>query len=498
MTLPVGGRIGAYEILGFLGAGGMGEVYRARDAKLQRDVAIKILSGNVAADAERLKRFRREALSLAALSHPNIAHVYGLEEAVAAGDARVDALVMEVDALVMEYVDGETLADRARAALRWSAVAPLATQIVDALDASHSAGIVHRDLKPSNICVTTDGVVKVIDFGLAKPAPMNLADTATRSAVVDEGRVVGTVRYMSPEQARGGVVDKRTDIWAFGCVLFEVLSGKPAFAGATWTDTVVAIFERDPDWSLLPDHVPPGVVALIRHCLAKDPRQRLRDVADARVYLTRELEPGPPAPQRRAATVIPWILAAGLAIAMIGLAARSRGDSGPEPPQYGRATRLTSGGAMAMGPVVSPDGQWVAYMSNAGGATDLLVRYVAGGDTVNLTASSGLQLPTRLDLGGPTISPDGSMIAFDAGAKPGTPSNLFDAWVIPAPRQASRSTRPMPTEAAKRCWCRRGAACTCIGSNGRTMPRRSTLHIRRQPPTPSRRRYSKYSPREAT
>jgi eukaryotic-like serine/threonine-protein kinase len=296
-------------------------------------------------------------------------------------------------------------------------------------------GIVHRDLKPANICIAADGVVKVIDFGLARLAPP-LAEVVTRSASIDDLAIVGTCPYMSPEQTRGHLVDGRTDIWAFGCILYQLLTGKLAFPGPTWTETFVAIAEKDPDWSAIPGDVPRDVTALIRHCLVKDVRGRLRDIADARIYFERDLAPAPaaaPVGDGWWRTLLPWAIAGGLAAVLAGVAWTGRVAAPERGPEYARATRLTTGPSVALGPVISPDGQWVTYIANSGGQTDLMVRYVNGGEAVSLTRGAGLQLPVRTDIGGPAISPDGSLIAFDAGAKPGTPANLFDSWVIPAP-----------------------------------------------------------------
>ena len=282
MSLSAGTRLGSYEILSALGAGGMGEVYRARDSRLDRDVAIKILPKAFTADAQRVARFQREAKILASLNHPHIAAIYGLEEAE---DAK---------ALVMELVDGEDLAQRlARGALTLDQALPIAKQIAEALEAAHEQGIIHRDLKPGNIRLRTDGTVKVLDFGLAKVleppstpgSAMAASPTITTLGFTRTGVILGTAPYMSPEQARGSAVDKRTDIWAFGCVLYEMLTGRRAFAGATLTDTLSAIVERDPDWRALPDATPASVRRLLQRCLAKDPKRRLHDAADVRIEI---------------------------------------------------------------------------------------------------------------------------------------------------------------------------------------------------------------------
>jgi Tol biopolymer transport system component len=279
--LTPGTRLGSFQIAALVGAGGMGEVYRARDTKLDRDVAIKVIPSALAADPGRLARFEREAKVLASLSHPHIAQVFGLEEADG------------IHALVMELVEGEDLSLRiGRGPIAFNEAVIIARQIADALDAAHEKGIVHRDLKPANVMITHDGVVKVLDFGLAKPAAGEAGtDSLTHSptlvavAGTREGVLLGTAAYMSPEQARGKIVDKRTDIWAFGCLLYEMLTGRAAFAGDTLSDTIVAIIEREADWSALQPTTTPAVRRLIERCLQKDPKRRLRDIGDARVDL---------------------------------------------------------------------------------------------------------------------------------------------------------------------------------------------------------------------
>ena len=269
--LAPGSSIGPYRIESLLGVGGMGEVYRARDTTLGRDVAIKILPRHFTADPERLARFEREARVLAALNHPNIGAIYGLEAASG------------VRALVLELVEGETLAVRIqRGPAPVTDALTIARQIADALDAAHEKGIVHRDLKPANIKVTPDGVVKVLDFGLAKAAAGERQSPTVTLGSTQEGTILGTAAYMSPEQARGQAADKRTDIWAFGCVLYEMLTGRAAFPGDTVSDTIAAILERDPDWVALPATTPPLATRLLQRCLEKDPKRRLRDIADAR------------------------------------------------------------------------------------------------------------------------------------------------------------------------------------------------------------------------
>ena len=276
-------RLGSYEVLALIGTGGMGEVYRARDTKLNRDVALKLLPRVFADDPDRLARFRREARILAALNHPNIAAIYGLEEST------------DVQALVLELVDGPTLADRIeRGPIRRDEALPIARQIAEALEAAHEQGIVHRDLKPSNVKVRLDGVLKVLDFGLAKalasepgePAAIDHSQSSTHSnAATREGIILGTAAYMSPEQAKGQPVDRRADIWAFGCVLFEMLAGRPAFRGDTVTDLLAAVVRDDPDWAALPQTTPSAIQTLLVRCLKKDPRQRLQAIGDARIEI---------------------------------------------------------------------------------------------------------------------------------------------------------------------------------------------------------------------
>jgi serine/threonine protein kinase len=278
VALPTGTRLGSYEVIAQIGAGGMGEVYRATDTKLKRPVAIKILPSALAADRDRLARFQREAEVLASLNHPNIAAIYGLEESDG------------VSALVMELVDGEDLSHRiARGTIPQDEALPIVRQIADALEAAHERGIIHHDLKPANVKLRPDGVVKVLDFGLAKttePAAasspsLGPSPTITTQAMTQAGMILGTAAYMSPEQARGRVVDKRTDIWAFGCIVYEMLTSRRAFPGETAFDTMAAILEREPDWSALPHTVSPSEERLLVYTLQRDPKRRLRDIGDA-------------------------------------------------------------------------------------------------------------------------------------------------------------------------------------------------------------------------
>src|SRR5688572_2703955 len=284
MALLPGNRLGVYEVTTQLGVGGMGEVYRATDTKLKRQVAVKILPSSLAADLDRLARFQREAEVLASLNHPNIAAIYGLEHADG------------VKALVLELVEGPTLADRiAHGPIPVDEALPIARQIAEALEAAHEQGIIHRDLKPANIKLRSDGTVKVLDFGLAKLAHPNAAaglanvtasPTITSPAMMTGvGVLLGTAAYMSPEQAKGRSADKRSDIWAFGCVLYEMLTGKRAFEGEDVSDTLAAVLRGEPDWAALPAPVPAVLRTLIRGCLEKDRRQRIAEIAVAQFVL---------------------------------------------------------------------------------------------------------------------------------------------------------------------------------------------------------------------
>ena len=285
MSLATGTRLGPYEIVAPLGAGGMGEVYRARDTQLKREVALKVLPAAFTNDADRLARFQREAELLATLNHPHIAAIYGLERAEAS------------TALVLELVEGETLADRiARGPVPLDEALPLARQISEALAAAHDRGIVHRDLKPSNIKVRDDGTAKVLDFGLAKAlegpsgdhaggTALSLSPTVTSPTMTTAGVILGTAAYMAPEQARGRPVDRRSDLWAFGCVLYEILTGRKAFPGDDVAETLAAVLKQDPDFSALPAATPLEVRRLLRRCLSKDPARRLADASTARLEI---------------------------------------------------------------------------------------------------------------------------------------------------------------------------------------------------------------------
>ena len=284
MSLSPGARLGPYEVTAEIGRGGMGEVYQARDTKLDRDVALKVLPDAFTSDPDRLARFEREAKVLASLNHPNIGHIYGLEEAEG------------TKALVIELVEGPTLADRiAEGPIPVDEALPIAKQIAEALEAAHEQGIIHRDLKPANVKVKADGTVKVLDFGLAKAfQPEASGASASESptitvAATQQGIILGTAAYMSPEQASGKQVDKRADIWSFGVVLFEMLTGRRVFDGETVSHVLAAVLNGEPDWEALPSGTPTAVHRLLRHCLAKKLRARIPDIAITRIELDDDL-----------------------------------------------------------------------------------------------------------------------------------------------------------------------------------------------------------------
>jgi len=371
MSLTAGSAFGVYTVGPLLGSGGMGEVYQARDTRLGRNVALKVLPDAVAQDHDRLTRFTREAQALAALNHPHIAQIYGIEEVDARG------------ALVLELVDGPTLADRlVRGALPLDEVLTIAVQIAQALEAAHDAGIVHRDLKPANIKVTPAGVVKVLDFGLAKiysddasSRDVSLSPTIS-AAATRAGVIMGTAAYMSPEQARGGQVDKRADVWAFGCVLFEMLSGRIAFGAETVPDTVVKVLSLEPDLQQLPRGTPTGIVSLLKRCLQKDPARRLRDIADARLQID-EIASGPVADAadvRRSSmrwALVGWIVAA-FAVATLATVVALR-PAAPIPETI-RLAFVTLPSQNPFRFALSPDARSVVYEGSIGGDPGLWVR----------------------------------------------------------------------------------------------------------------------------
>ena len=399
MPLSAGTRLGPYEILSALGAGGMGEVYRARDTRLNRDVAIKVLLPLVARDPDRLARFRREAQVLASLNHPNIAHIHGIEEAAG------------VTALVLELVDGEDLAERIRRGpVPIDEALPIAKQIADALEQAHEHGIIHRDLKPANIKVCADGTVKVLDFGLAKaveapggssPDVMNsptLSVHATRSGII-----LGTAAYMSPEQASAKAVDKRTDLWSFGVVVMEMLTGRQVFTGETVTHVLAEVLKSEPDWTALPANTPVPVRRLLHRCLEKRPRQRLADAADARLEIedaeehTSSFEAPAAVVVGRSSRALLWIWAA-LTIALVAaLMLQSTLWRQPAAPPVLRFVPVSFEQGGQRGAVWSPDGKAVAYAArqNADEPMQVYVRYLDSPAATQITHLDSNALPTQ-------------------------------------------------------------------------------------------------------
>jgi len=423
MTLSPGSRLGPYEITGAIGAGGMGEVFRARDTKLNRDVAIKVLPAAFADDPERLARFTREAQTLASLNHPNIAAIYGLETVGASPTGSTIALVMEL-------VEGDDLSVHiARGPIPIAEALPIARQIAEALEAAHEQGIVHRDLKPANIKVRTDGTVKVLDFGLAKamdPAGASSANpnvshspTLTHQGT-SAGMIIGTAAYMAPEQAKGKTVDKRADIWAFGVVLYEMLTGRRAFKGEDVSETLAAVLMTTLSMDALPPTTPPAIVSLIRRCLARDPRNRLRDIGDARLVLvddastTHTAATGTIAP---VASRLPWIIAAGATLALLALAAWT--FSSRAVPTESRAIVTTllppANGEFAFTipyamPAISPDGTRVVYgAKDQSGRQQLWLR--------QLDSPTARALPGTEDAATPFWAPDSRWVGFGQGNK---------------------------------------------------------------------------------
>ena len=496
----IGKQIGVYQVVSLLGAGGMGEVYRARDMKLQRDVAIKALPAMFTFDPDRRARIEREARMLASFNHPNIGGIHGLVEQG------------QVLYLVLELVEGITLAERlARSPLPIAEVLLYARQIADALDAAHQKGIIHRDLKPANIKIAPDGTLKILDFGLARAiAPNGSVDTGDAATLATgPGAILGTPSYMSPEQARGDAVDKRADIWSFGCVIYEMLTGTPVFGGRTTSDRIAATLEREPDWTALPPDTPLGVRRLLRRCLEKAPVRRLRDIADAGIELDEDFNGANTAVADGPAgnwTARRWrwliagaslVLVVAVMLALFALRESAVEDQEGVPPLFSRMVRLTSGPGREMGPAISPDGKWVAYISNVGGKPDVWIKFVAGGDAANLTASAGLDISATTGIGGLEISPDGTRVAVIAKLRGGVGS--FAMWELPAPlpeyrarcsrkgcrvfdgrqmggrshsfapgpRQVMRCGSRMPTEPIDVKSSRRRTACTCIGRRGR-------------------------------
>ena len=375
----IGTKLAHYEITKHLGSGGMGDVYQATDSKLGRSVAIKFLPEAFNHDPDRVARFEREARVLASLNHPNIAAICGFEQSA------------DHNCLVMELVPGETLAERIRRGpMPVDEAFPIANQICDALEAAHEKGVVHRDLKPANVKVTPEGIVKVLDFGLAKtfevePSNASLSQSPTLSmGATNAGVILATAAYMSPEQAKGRMVDKRTDIFALGALLYEMLTGRPAFAGDDVGEILVRVIEREPDWSKLPSKLPWRIPELLRRCLEKDPRKRRRDAADVRIDIEQALaEPaagavplprGEGALKRRVRAA--WFAATLATATAVALAIPYFRVAPPGSPET-RTEIVTPATADPISFALSPDGRWVAYMSSESARAEIYIRPLA-------------------------------------------------------------------------------------------------------------------------
>jgi Tol biopolymer transport system component len=437
MPLDKGTRRGPYEILAPLGAGGMGEVYRARDTRLQRDVAIKSLPADFAADPERLSRFQREARLLASLNHPNIAAIYGLEET--GGETW----------LVLEIVEGESLSQRLAAGpLPLEETLAVCAQIAAGVSAAHEAGMIHRDLKPGNVMIRHDGSVKVLDFGLAKGvertgAVSDLTASPTISLGTQAGVILGTAAYMSPEQTRGRALDKRTDVWSFGCILYECLTGRQAFGEETVSDTLASIIRSEPDWNALPAQTPAKIRDLVKRCLQKDPRRRLHDIADAALEIDealvspKEAAPTTPAGPGSAKTrwaALAWI---GLGLLVGTLAGMLLSRALTPRPVREHSTTIASViplpvetrlrvATVRPSMTFSPDGRRLVFRATLGGASQLYLRELGRANSIKITGTEG-----AFD---PFFSPDGEWLAFFAGNElrkvalsGGAPTVLTDA-----------------------------------------------------------------------
>ena len=434
MPLQPGTTLGPYSVTAKIGEGGMGEVYRARDTKLDRDVALKVLPQAFTDDPDRLARFEREAKVLASLNHPNIGGIHGLEESDG------------IRALVLEYIEGPTLADRiAQGPIPVDETLPIAKQIAEALEAAHEQGVIHRDLKPANIKVREDGMVKVLDFGLAKAFQPDASDPSTSmsptisltAAATQMGMVIGTAAYMAPEQAKGLTVDKRADVWAYGAVLFEMLTGKKLFEAGDVSEMLASVLIKDPDISSIGTHVPDHIRSVVRHCLVKDPKERLRDIGDVRLAMKGTFETTVSAPADPTATLRlqAWQRPIPAAIVVLGVAAIASlavwSLTRPTAPRVARfpiplAADQTFSGTGRPVVAISPDGSRVVYTANE----SLWLRPVDQLQAVQVPGTEGVRVPF--------FSADGQSIGFYADGQlkkvaigGGAPVTLTDGVVNP-------------------------------------------------------------------
>ena len=428
MTLASGIRLGAYEIIALVGAGGMGEVYRARDTRLGRTVAIKVLPDAFERDRERLDRFAREAKVLASLNHPRIAAIYEFDDS------------SDVPMLVMELVDGPTLADVSRSPMPLIEALPIVKQVCDALEYAHERGIVHRDLKPANVKITPDGAVKLLDFGLAKAlddqiAPRDLASSPTITDIATrDGIILGTAAYMSPEQAKGKSADRRSDIWAFGCLFYEMLTAHQAFAGESIADTLASVLKTEPDWSRLPPRTPLAIRTLIQRCLKKDPKSRLQAIGDARIVIEEAISaadrdealPFPTQGRPMWRRSLPWTAAflTGAVLASIAFLIFALRKPHPSAMHFRAITNFSG---VQSHPALSPDGRSVAFVSNKDGHYNIYVGLLNGANPVKITDDPNLK-------NSPCWSPDGTEIAYARL----NDSGIWDIWKVPALGGTSR------------------------------------------------------------
>jgi serine/threonine protein kinase len=459
MSITTGTSIGSYEVTGRLGAGGMGIVYRARDTKLKRDVAIKCLPDTFAEDPDRIARFQREAEVLASLNHPHIGAIYDLQEV---GGACF---------LVLELVEGETLAQRlTRGPIPLDEAIEFSRQIAEALEGAHDKGVIHRDLKPSNIHVTPAGVAKVLDFGLAKVletpgARLHQSESPTVTSSTP-GRVLrGTAAYMSPEQARGQEAGRLSDIWAYGCVLFEMLTGRHAFRGETTSDILGAVLKLEPDWAALPKDTPAGIRRLLHRCLQKDKKRRLHDIADARIELEEATGDTPVVTTDRRPSRAPWIAAAmGLvALSAAGLVLYVRGGASEAVEQRVEINTPPASRQDLNSIAISPDGTKLAFVAPTDRGRQLWLRSLGAIDAKPLPETEGALLPFW--------SPNSQSIGFFSGSYLKRVDIAGGVVQTLGTRQAGASWAARGTKPATSCSTRvQASRCSAFRNSARTAP----------------------------